>query len=379
VVRPAFKTRSKYLLGVASEIGAPLLRLAARVLCGAQSTPPDEWRTGLILGHNHIGDVLYRTCSLPALRAALPQCQWDYLAGPVSGQVLEGNPSIRRVLPYQTGEDSWNISRPHFGELRNAKYDVVLCTNFLRYYPDALLAVALGIKNRVGFTFKGFSGLINHPVETPFPSSYPAYFQNMVSSLCRVPPTWPLVPRVFPNNTDQKQADDAWANLGLDHAKQVIACSITTRQPGAWPRSHFLRALEIVWEHAPVEIVLFGAESEMPNLEEAIADCQAPCKLLRPTLSLRALAAFIEKCSAALVMDSVPRHLANAVGTPVVFGRNLIFLRIEAGQYCGNEIDCAPLNECVPPDGVADIINARDPELTAALLSRALEQPSAAR
>jgi ADP-heptose:LPS heptosyltransferase len=372
VLRQAFRTRRKYLLGVASEIGAPLLRLGARVFCGAGSSPPTEWRNGLILGHNHIGDVLYRTCSLPTLRAALPQCEWDYLAGPVSGQVLEGNPSIRRVLPYQTGEDSWNLSPSHFSELRDAKYDVVLCSNFLRYYPDALLAVALGIRNRVGFTFKGFSGLINHPVETPFPSSYPAYFQNMVSSITGVPPNWPLVPKIFPSPEDRAAAETARKELELRDGKRVLACSITTRQPGAWPHSHFLRVLEIVSEHQAVDIVLFGAATDGAILREAKASCRAPSKLLVGTLNLRALGAFIQTCSAAFVMDSGPRHIANAVSTPLVFGRNLIFSRVEAGRYCENEIDCGPPDEYVPPAEVERAIMSVDPAATAQLLIDAL-------
>ena len=372
VLRPAFRTRTKYLLGVASEIGAPALRLGARVLCGEQSSPPNEWRRGLILGHNHIGDVLYRTCSLPTLRAALPECEWDYLAGPVSGRVLQGNPTVRRVLPYQTGEDSWNISRSNFRELRNSKYDVVLCSNFLRYYPDALLAVALCVKNRVGFTFKGFSGLINHPVETAFPSSYAAYFQNMVSSVTGIPPSWPLIPNIFPSSKDKAEADAAWNALALDSGKQVIACSITTRQPGAWPRNHFLRALEIVHEHAAVDVVLFGATSEERILRAAAAECRTPVKVMAGSLNLRALAAFIGRCSAALVMDSGPRHIANAARTPVVFGRNLIFSRVEAGRYCENEIDCGPADEYVPPREMERVIGKLDPARTAQLVIETL-------
>jgi ADP-heptose:LPS heptosyltransferase len=360
------------LLGVASEIGAPLLRLGARALCGAASSPPQEWRRGLILAHNHIGDVLYRTCSLPTLHSALPQCEWDYLAGPVSGQAIEGNPAIRRVLPYQTAEDSWSISRDHFAELREAKYDVVLCSNILRYYPDVLLAVALGIRTRVGFTFKGFSGLINYPVDTAFPSAYPAYFRNIVSSATGVPATWPLVPSIYPSARDREDADAAWIRLGLGIGKPVIACSITTRQPGAWPRDHFLRALEIASEATGAEIVLLGAANERDILESAVAECRVPCKVLAGTLNIRALAAFVAKCSAALVMDSGPRHIANAVGTPLVFGRNLIFSRVEAGRYCDNERDCGPPDEYVAAEDVARVIGRLDPRITAGLVIEAL-------
>jgi ADP-heptose:LPS heptosyltransferase len=327
----------------------------------------------LILGHNHIGDVLYRTCSLPALHGALPNCEWDYLTGPVSGQALEGNPALRSVLPYQSGEDSWSISRAHFGQLRKAKYDVVLCSNILRYYPDALLAVALGVKNRVGFTLKGFSGLINYPVDTNFPSAYPAYFRDMVSAVTGVPPTWPLVPNIFPSSRDLEQAEAAWDELGLGSGKQVVACNITTRQSGAWPREHFLRALEIVSGRASVDIVLIGAASERDILESAVSECRVPCKLLPGNLNIRALAAFIGRCSAALVLDSGPRHIASAVATPVVFGRNLVSSRVETGAYCDNEVDCGPEDEYVAAGEVARVISRLDPARTAGLVIQALK------
>jgi len=378
VLRRAFRTRRKYLLGVASEIAAPLLRIAARARCGAEQSPPQEWRRGLILGHNHIGDILYRTGSLPTLRSTLPHCEWDYLAGPVSAEVLDGNPAIRRVFPYQTGEDSWNIGRESFRKLREAKYDVVLCSNILRYYPDALLALALGVKNRVGFTFKGFSGLINHPVKATFPSLYPAYFQQMVASVTGIPPEWPLTPSIFPSQADRGQAQNAWSALGLDTGRPVIACSITTRQAGAWPRSHFLRAIEMLRRRTSIEVVLFGAANEADILRAAAAECRTPVKLLLGTLNLPALAAFIGKCSAALVMDSGPRHIANAAGTPVVFGRNLIFSRVEAGKYCDNEIDAGPSDEYVPAQKVEALINELDPAHTAALVLEAMTRRKAA-
>ena len=130
-------------------------------------------------------------------------------------------------------------------------------------------------------------------------------------------------------------------------------------------------------ERARVEIVLFGAASERTVLEEAIAGCRAPCKLLPGTLNIRALATFIGKCSAALVMDSGPRHIANAVGTPVVFGLNLIFSRVEAGRYCENEIDCGPEDEYVAVKDVARVINELDPGRTAGLLIEALNRGTA--
>jgi ADP-heptose:LPS heptosyltransferase len=96
--------------------------------------------------------------------------------------------------------------------------------------------------------------------------------------------------------------------------------------------------------------------------------------VLPGNLNIRALAAFIGKCSAALVMDSGPRHIANAVSTPVVFGRNLFFSRVEAGAYCDNEIDCGPDEEYLEPSDVARVIDRLDPSRTAGLVIRALNR-----
>ena len=49
----------------------------------------------------------------------------------------------------------------------------------------------------------------------------------------------------------------------------------------------------------------------------------------------------MKRCSLVFCPDSGPRHIANAVGTPVVFVRNLFSDRVETGSYCSNEWDLA--------------------------------------
>ena len=320
--------------------------------------------------------MLYRTCSLPALRQHLPACQWDYLAGKVSAEILAGNPAIDNILPYQKGDDSWTITREQRRELRDNRYDVVLCTNVIRYFPDLLLGVALKIPNRVAFTIKGLSGLVTLPVAVDFPSPYPAYIRTMVATVTGTEGNWPLLPRVYPTAQDVASAEQLWSESGLG-ARPVVACSITTRQPGGWPRQHFLRALKAISRRVDADFVLFGAADEREILADAARECALPCHLLAGTLSLRALTAYLAKCSAVLALDSGPRHLANAARVPVVFGRNLTVRAIETGKYCDNEIDASPPDEFVPPGDVASVVSRLDPERTASLVIQAMERRQA--
>jgi hypothetical protein len=62
-----FRKRHNLLLGRASEAARPLLKLIGSASSRGQVTPPQGWRRGLMIGHNHMGDVLYRTGSLPIL------------------------------------------------------------------------------------------------------------------------------------------------------------------------------------------------------------------------------------------------------------------------------------------------------------------------
>lgn len=368
-----FSSRAKYVLAVASEVASPLLRAGVAVAQLGSPTAPASWRRGLILSHTHIGDVLYRTCSLDALTAGLPECSWDFLTSPGTAEVLAGNPSIADVVPLQESEDSWGLRADAVRELAARGYDVVLCTNTVRHYADFVTALRLRAPNRIGIAGKGLTSVLSLAVETPMPQPYPAYFREMVAAVTGVAPSWELRPRIFPDARDSGAAADAWNALALNAAVPVVACTLTTRQPhGEWPSDLFVEALEIAAAGRPLQIVFCGSGDDAPKLNAAAARCAVPAGVLAGTLRVRAFAAFLRRCAALLAMDSGPRHIANAVGTPVVFARNLSYSRAEAGAYCATEVDIAPPDERVPPARLGPVLARVGPRDVADALLRVL-------
>jgi heptosyltransferase-2 len=369
----AFRTRTKRWLAHTSEFVAPLLRVGATIASRGATSEPDAWRNGLIVGHNHIGDVLYRTCSLERLAEVLPHCEWSYLTSPFSAELLDGNPTLKEVLPWNNGENSWELGDGKFGELRRREFDVVLCTNTLRHYPDLALAVALGIPNRVAFSYKGLSGLITRAAPIQFPSPYPVYFQKMVADVGGVAPDWKLRPRVYPNDGDDAAASAALENLGLSSDADIVLCSVTTRQAaGNWPRSHLIAALEAAHKQRPFEVVFTGAPNDAADLEAAANALSFSAHVLQQQLGLRAFTAFLSRCSALLTLDSGPRHVGNAAGIPVLFARNLSHSRVEAGKYCETEIDLAPKLEYLSDENARKVVAAIPPARTAGALLEVL-------
>jgi heptosyltransferase II len=377
----AFRTKSKRWLAHTSEFVAPLLRTGATLASRGATSEPSAWRRGLILAHNHMGDALYRTCSLQQLAEALPECRWSYLTSPFSAPLLAGNPAIAEVLPWNAGENSWELTDGAFGDLRRREFDVVLCTNTLRHYPDLALAVALGIPNRVGFAYKGLSGLITRAAPINFPSQYAAYFRGLVADVANSDGDWPLQPHVFPDNNNIGTATAVWREFGFDDTGAVVACSLTTRQAsGNWPASHLLAALESAHTRADFEVVLCGAAGDTAELETAARQLSFPVRVLAGRLGLPAYAAFLARCSALLTLDSGPRHLGNAARIPVLFARNLAHSRIEAGKYCDSEIDLAPAVEYLSDEEARRVVSRLPVEDTANALVNALAvaKPSSA-
>lgn len=377
VTRAAFRHGRNYGLALASEVLAPVLRGLSCARTGTRSTPPAAWRHGLIVGHSHIGDVLYRTCSLAQLAAHLPACRWDYLTSPASASVLSSNPALRSVLPLAHDDDSPAMSIGSFRHLRRTGYDVVLCTNTVRHAQDFALALALGIPNRVGFGNKGYSGMLTLPVPLEYPQPLAAYFRTMVGAVTGVAPDWPLRPAVFPAAHDRRRADECVRQLDLDTSLPILACVATSRQArGTWPPDFFAAVIECALRARPLNVVLFGATGDAPVLHGIASSLSAPARVVAGELGWLEFAEVLQRCSALLTADSGPRHIANAVGTPVLFARNLSFSRVEAGTYCIGEHDIAPASaELLHSRDVAAVVRGVAPRDVAERLLEMLRSP----
>ena len=316
-----------------SEFAAPLLKVAAVISSRSRPTPPASWRRGVLIGADHIGDVLYNTASLPALAEAFPACEWHYVASPPTSEILANNPFIKSCVR----------SVKSLGPI-----DVAVCYNSGGYWRDLIKMTRLGIPNRVGYVHKGFSGLVTHGIQISYPQPFPAYFRDLIAQLTATRPTWPLRPKVFPKPEDESSSLALWRELELDSMRPALACFVTSRQSrGVWPSEKFGAAIRQVEKERDIQTILLGAPEDLTALEELKRSFNLGARVAAGKLQLLALVCLLRKCSAVFCTDSGPRHLANAAGVRVVYIRNLSFSRVEAGRYCETELDLAPEAEFV--------------------------------
>ena len=367
MISRSFRSRRQLICAHATEVITPMLRFTSRCWTGP-ATSPEKWRKGLLIGANHIGDILYRSSSLKQLAKGFPQCTWDILAPEPAAQVLEGNPAIgtihRMEIPGAGSQD--------FEALKREKYDVAICYDSGSYARALVTAAMLGIPSRVGYVHKGLSGLITHPLPINYPQPYPAYFRDLVARLTHCEPDWDLRPAVFPGPGDEAAAQSLWDEFDNGENLPSVACFVTTRQPTAmWSPDQFADALRSLRSLRPARIILCGSQEDKGILETTGQKLGGPCSMNAGRINLRALVSFLRKCDAVLTTDSGPRHLANAAGVPVVYLRNLLSLETETGSYLASEHDLVP-----PAENPGNLRhkNFASPEITPGMAARRIAE-----
>jgi ADP-heptose:LPS heptosyltransferase len=259
--------------------------------------------------------------------------------------------------------------------LREIGFDAALCSNPLHYLQDLKLALELGIPSRAGYTYKGLSGWVTHPITIQYPQPFPDYFRDFVAQLTGEEPTWASRPVVQTTREDAEKAEALWKKLPREEGKPVIACFMTSRQSrGVWPAEAFARTLQILASRNAATLLLCGATSDRPLLARINHDYALHATIHAGELGLRALVCFLKHLSVVITTDSGPRHLANAAGVPVVFIRNLAFKKSEAGSYCETEYDMASDAESISLRKQDRFLRQTTPESVAAKVLELLQQ-----
>jgi lipopolysaccharide heptosyltransferase II len=293
-------------------------------------TPPDGPRI-LFIRPDHMGDLLFATPSLRALRQSFPCAHITALVGPWGATVLSDNPHVDEVL---------TLSFPGFSRLRKASpwqpyrtlhqwakrlrgnYHLAFIQRFDHWW-GALLTYLADVPERVGYAIPEVAPFLSHVV--PYESGRHEVEQNMrlvrayVSGLDSAgdgmracsPTNCPIEYRI-------PKDDAAWTDIELGEAAPI------TIHPGAgasiklWLVDRWAKVADTLARETGGQIVLTGSKEERV-LCEAIADrVQTDAWVLAGQTTLKQLAVILSKSRLVLGLDSGPLHLAVAMGAPTV-------------------------------------------------------------
>ena len=293
----------------------------------------------LVVLPSWVGDAVMATPTLRVLREYLPGAFIGALARPGIDELLTGTAYF----------DELHVDRAHgvmgpkrvANKVRPRRYETaILLTNS---FSTALITRLSGIDDRIGYDRDGRGLLLTDRVQAkrrrdvrPFsqsetdPSAWapiPAcdYYYALAERLltqCGLTPG-PMGPmELVVTETDELNAREVLATAGVpQRAKCVVLNPGGNDDAKRWPAERYASLASYLAKHHGVRVLINGSPKErelVRTIIDACSDASHIHDLASSGVTLGALKAIVRDAALMVTNDTGPRHIAAAVGTPVL-------------------------------------------------------------
>ncbi len=274
----------------------------------------------LVVNVNWLGDVLFSTPALRALRKHHPKDYIACLVPPRCVAALKNNPYLDEVITADDRDSFFSFfgSLKTILSLRRKRFDTAFFLH--RSISKRLMAFFAGIPVRKGFETAGRKNfLLTHAAPLGSQDIHRTDFFLRVLSAHGIA-SGGRAPDFFPAKEAVKELEALCAETGFDVSSDYVVV-----HPGGnwdlkrWPVANFAEWIRLFLEkHPSRKVVLCGTAPEN-DLAEKICESARSERLvsLCGRTSLDALALLIKKARFLLSNDSGPIHLAASQKTPI--------------------------------------------------------------
>jgi lipopolysaccharide heptosyltransferase II len=278
-----------------------------------------------------VGDVVFTTPAIRALRRRFPEARLTYLVERGAAPVVAGNPDLDDVIVVdRTGGvrrliDDLRLAR----QLRRRRFDVAI--DFHGGPRSSWLAWVSGTPRRVGYNITGRSWMYTDRVSRP-PELRPRHSVSNQSDLLAplgIPPLHPATdPVEMPESADARQQVDALLTAArVPPDAELIVIHVSAGNPfRRWPPEAFARlTAALARGSSRRRIVLTSGPSESGAAAEIAGRARASLDpptwgriLITEELGLAALRVLVARAALFVGGDSGPLHIAGTTKTPIV-------------------------------------------------------------
>jgi heptosyltransferase-2 len=273
----------------------------------------------LIVSVNWLGDILFMTPAIRAIRRAFPKAYIACLVPPYGKDLLVGNPHLDEVilLREERGLKGWRHWGSMVRQLKAGRFDEVYL--FHRSFTRTMLTWLAGIPVRIGYRTGKRGWLLTHPVDPPHQDSLHKVegFLNLLRAVGIPEDGRHYDVQIFPE--DERWALALLQEVGIHPTDRWVAL-----HPGAnwrlkrWPLGHFAQLADGLRERYQVKPLFIGGPTDVPLVEEILRRMKVPAPSAAGRTHFRQLAALLKRALLLISNDSGPLHLGMAVGIPVI-------------------------------------------------------------
>lgn len=267
----------------------------------------------LVVGREHIGDIVNTTPYLLALQAAYPKAEIVFEVGAGATQLLKNFPGLKEIWARPTHEGlsgKWKRIR----QMRQGRFDwTVIFDDSRRFALEAWLA---GIRFRSGIYRKGPRWLLSvssdwsregHDIFEPF--------GNLMKNL-GVQGELPA-PRIFPDDADREAATKAFQEFEEAGSRIVCLNPSTARHYNRWPSERWAE-LAVELQDIGFHPVLIGPPNDVDAHRNIVERSNGAAADRTGQLTLLQLYEFLRYSKYLVSVDTGTVHLGAAAGVPTV-------------------------------------------------------------
>ncbi|MCX5693441.1 MAG: lipopolysaccharide heptosyltransferase II [Candidatus Omnitrophica bacterium] len=271
----------------------------------------------LIVNVNWLGDTLFATPFIRAVRERYSKAYIAILTHPRCYKILEGNPNIDEIIIYDEKKQHKNLLRRFsiISHLRSKKFDAAFILR--KSLSRTLLLLFSKIPIRVGYKSKRAGFLLTRKVDTPDKELHKVeYFLNLANAVGIK--TKNKNYEILISDNDMKDGKKILESAGIKDKGFIALNAGGNWDLKRWPAENFAKLGDNIFEKLGASIVLTGAEKDIALAENIAALMKHKPFILCGKTELKTLGAIFKKAICVISNDSGPMHLAVAVGTRVV-------------------------------------------------------------
>ncbi len=289
----------------------------------------------LIINPFGIGDVLFTTPVIRAIKNAYPQAFIGYWCNERVVPVLKNSPNINKIFALSRGDwkkiwkrnkieairRGWDLRK----EILNEKFEISI--DFSLDHRYGLMARSFGIKRRIGINYKNRGKFLTEKIDIDWykDKHVVEYYLDTLNFLDIPRPQNPRL-EVFLSPEERQWADGFLKENRFEEKDVIIGVS-----PGGgeswgenavykhWPSEKFKNLIELVIKNFNSKVIIFGSENEK-NICNQIVAAFASERVINTAgkITLSQFMALVERCKLLVCNDGGPIHVATALGVKTV-------------------------------------------------------------
>lgn len=271
----------------------------------------------LIVNVNWLGDTLFVTPFIRAVRENYPKAYIAILTHPRCYKILEGNPNIDEIIIYDEKKEHRNILGKFsiISYLRAKKFDASFILR--KSLSRTIILLFSKIPVRIGYRSGRAGFLLTRKVDPPSKEMHKVeYFLNLARQVGIE--TKNKNYEIAISDNDIKRGNRILKETRVKDKGFVALNAGGNWGPKRWPLENFAKLGDKIFERLKLDIVLVGAEKDISLAEKIAGFMKHKPFILCGKTDLKTLGAIFKKAACVVSNDSGPMHLAVAVKAKVV-------------------------------------------------------------